>query len=65
MCTIKVGARYFQANRSRCCSLVLDLQGEMLARKITLKHFFDGPPTLGDFELVEEMLPDTLQNGGI
>ena len=37
----------------------------MLARKIALKHYFEGPPTLGDFELVEETLSDTLKDGGI
>ena len=36
----------------------------MLARKIILKNHFNGEPTLNNFELVEEKLPDVLQDGG-
>ena len=36
----------------------------MLARKIILKNHFNGAPTLNNFELVEERLPDVLQDGG-
>lgn len=37
---------------------------KMQARKIILKHHFDGEPTLNNFELIEETLSATLRDGG-
>lgn len=36
----------------------------MQARKVILKHHFDGEPTLNNFDIVEETLPATLKEGG-
>jgi hypothetical protein len=36
----------------------------MRARKIILKNYFDGAPTLTNFELVEETIPETLEDRG-
>lgn len=36
----------------------------MRARKIILKNYFDGKPTLNNFELVEESIPETLEDRG-
>lgn len=38
---------------------------KMRARKIILKNYFDGKPTLNNFELVEESIPETLEDRGM
>ena len=36
----------------------------MKAKKVTLAKRFEGAPKLSDFKIIEEDLPEELQNGG-